>query len=197
MPGRPHKSEEPPNRETQEREVPEKNADFLRDQPAVPVDEIQETAQEEGAENQGTVEGENGENPFRAFTQQFLGIPYRFGGESLKGIDCSAFVQRVFRHFNVDLPRTARQQFKAGIKVSKNELHIGDLIFFHTYAKYPSHVGIYIGEGKMIHASSRYRQVSISDWEHPYYKKRFIGVIRIPEIENALSGPILFSSLDP
>jgi cell wall-associated NlpC family hydrolase len=127
------------------------------------------------------------ESSLIAFARKYLGAPYRFGGENpKKGIDCSAFVQRVFRYFSIDLPRTAREQFKAGIKVSKNDLQAGDLIFFKTYAKYPSHVGIYMGGGKMIHASSRYKKVTISSVDLPYYKKRFIGVIRIPDAENLL-----------
>jgi len=111
----------------------------------------------------------------------YLGVPYKFGGSSLRGIDCSAYVQRVFRYFSIDLPRTAREQFKAGVKISKRELRIGDLLFFKTYARYPSHVGIYIGEGKMIHASSRSKKVTISSINDPYYVRRYIGAVRLPE----------------
>ena len=112
----------------------------------------------------------------------YLGVPYRFGGSSLKGIDCSAFVQTVYRYFSIDLPRTAREQFKAGVKISKKEqLQIGDLIFFRTYARFPSHVGIYVGEGKMIHASSRNKKVTISSINEPYYVRRYIGAVRLPE----------------
>lgn len=112
----------------------------------------------------------------------YLGVPYRFGGSSLKGIDCSAFVQIVYKYFSIDLPRTAREQFKAGVKVSKKEqLRIGDLIFFRTYAKFPSHVGIYVGEGKMIHASSREKKVTITSINEPYYVRRYIGAVRLPE----------------
>ena len=124
------------------------------------------------------------ENSIISFARKFLGVPYRFGGESRRGIDCSAFVQRVYQYFSIDLPRTAREQFKAGVRVSKNDLQVGDLIFFQTYAKFPSHVGIYVGGGKMIHASSRYKKVTISKLDLPYYQKRFIGVIRIPASED-------------
>ncbi len=117
----------------------------------------------------------------------YIGIPYRFGGSSLRGIDCSAFVQMVYRYFSIDLPRTAREQFKAGVRVSKKELRIGDLIFFRTYAKYPSHVGIYIGEGKMIHASSRNKKVTITSINEPYYVRRYIGAVRLPESPSMIS----------
>lgn len=127
-----------------------------------------------------TAEGD-GETSIIKVAMDYLGVPYKFGGSSLRGIDCSAYVQRVFRYFSIDLPRTAREQFKAGVKISKRELRIGDLLFFKTYARYPSHVGIYIGEGKMIHASSRSKKVTISSINDPYYVRRYIGAIRLPE----------------
>jgi len=109
----------------------------------------------------------------------FLATPYRFGGNSRKGIDCSAFVQQVFRELDIDLPRSAREQFHVGTKIDRDELQTGDLLFFRTYAKYPSHVGIYLGDGKMIHASSRSRRVVVTDIDYPYYRKRFIGAKRV------------------
>jgi LysM repeat protein len=112
----------------------------------------------------------------------FLGTHYRFGGSSSKGIDCSAFVQQVFREMAVSLPRTAREQFEVGNEVSPGDLQKGDLVFFRTYASYPSHVGIYLGGSKMIHASSRDRRVVISTMNTPYYRARFIGAKRISKI---------------
>ena len=109
----------------------------------------------------------------------FLGIKYRFGGETDRGIDCSAFVQKVYALAGIHLPRTARQQSKYGLLISKEDLQPGDLLFFQTYAKFPSHVGIYVGEGKMIHASSRGRRVEIISINHPFYIKRFLFAKRI------------------
>jgi len=109
----------------------------------------------------------------------FLGIKYRFGGETDLGIDCSAFVQKVYALAGVRLPRTARQQAKYGLLVSKEDLQPGDLLFFQTYARFPSHVGIYIGEGKMIHASSRGGRVEIISINKPYYIRRFLFAKRI------------------
>lgn len=118
------------------------------------------------------------------FARKMLNIPYRFGGKSFKGIDCSAYVQQVFSYLNIPLPRTAREQFKLGESVSKEELTIGDLVFFRTYASFPSHVGIYLGNNLFIHASSKSRKVTIDSLDTPYYLKRFIGAKRlVPESE--------------
>jgi len=112
----------------------------------------------------------------------FLGTRYRFGGSSRSGIDCSSFVQQVFREMEVSLPRTAREQFEIGHEVPPSDLQKGDLIFFRTYAPFPSHVGIYLGNNRMIHASSRDRRVVISPLNTPYYRARFIGAKRIAKI---------------
>ena len=112
----------------------------------------------------------------------FLGTRYRFGGNSKSGIDCSSFVQKVFHELEVSLPRTAREQFEMGNAVSPGDLQKGDLIFFQTYASYPSHVGIYLGNNRMIHASSRDRRVVISPMNTPYYRARFLGAKRIQKI---------------
>uniref|UniRef100_C6E4U4 NLP/P60 protein n=1 Tax=Geobacter sp. (strain M21) TaxID=443144 RepID=C6E4U4_GEOSM len=112
----------------------------------------------------------------------FLGTRYRFGGNSRSGIDCSSFVQHVFRDLEVSLPRTAREQFEVGNAVAPGDLQKGDLIFFATYASYPSHVGIYLGNNKMIHASSRDRRVVISSLNTSYYRSRFLGAKRIAKV---------------
>jgi len=113
----------------------------------------------------------------------FLGTRYRFGGSSKSGgIDCSGFVQKVFRELEVSLPRTAREQFEVGTSVAPGDLQKGDLIFFSTYASYASHVGIYLGNGKMIHASSRDRRVVISPMNTSYYRSRYLGAKRIAKV---------------
>lgn len=110
----------------------------------------------------------------------YLDTPYKYGGETRKGIDCSAFTQKVFsKSSNIELPRTARQQFKEGEDISKNELSFGDLVFFNTRkGVYPGHVGIYIGEDLFAHAS-RSKGVTISSLENSYYKARYVGGRRI------------------
>ncbi|HKQ32920.1 MAG TPA: LysM peptidoglycan-binding domain-containing protein [Thermodesulfobacteriota bacterium] len=113
--------------------------------------------------------------------KKYLGAPYKFGGNDLAtGIDCSGYVKKIFSRFNVYLPRTARDiYYNAGYSVSKKNLDTGDLVFFTTYAKYPSHVGIYIGNDEFIHASSASRKVTIDSINKQYYKKRYIGAKRV------------------
>lgn len=118
-----------------------------------------------------------------SYAKDLLGIPYRFGGTTLRAIDCSAFVQKVFKSIGIDLPRTAREQFKIGRDVGKDDISEGDLVFFKTYARYPSHVGIYIGDNQFIHASRKERKVSIDSLDEPFYQRRFIGAKRLIELE--------------
>ena len=113
------------------------------------------------------------------FAKKLLNIPYRFGGSSLLGIDCSAYVQKVYGLLGIDLPRSAREQFHIGETIDKDDLSIGDLVFFKTYASFPSHVGIYLGNDLFIHASSKNRKVTIDSLSSPYYLKRFIGAKRL------------------
>jgi peptidoglycan endopeptidase LytE len=114
------------------------------------------------------------------FAKKLLDIPYKFGGNSILGIDCSAYVKKVYGLLGIDLPRTAREQFnEGGEAVDKDHLSMGDLVFFRTYASFPSHVGIYLGDNLFIHASSKGRKVTINSLETPYYLKRFIGGKRL------------------
>jgi len=122
----------------------------------------------------------------------FLGARYRFGGNSRKALDCSSFTQQVFREQSVKLPRTAREQFHVGNEVMRGDLKKGDLVFFQTYARFPSHVGIYLGDRKMIHASSREHRVVISSMDTPYYLSRYLGARRMT---NTASDAIDFDDL--
>ena len=113
------------------------------------------------------------------FAKKLLNIPYKFGGNSILGIDCSAYVKKVYGLLGVDLPRTAREQFNEGEAIDKEELSVGDLVFFRTYASFPSHVGIYLGNNLFIHASSRGKKVRVDNLETPFYVQRFIGAKRL------------------
>ncbi|MDK2933334.1 MAG: hypothetical protein PWP27_1144 [Clostridiales bacterium] len=117
-----------------------------------------------------------------AYSENFLGVPYVYGGTSPKGFDCSGFAQYVFKHFGIDINRVAADQTRNGQKVSKGELLPGDLVFFDTNGKVNgeiTHVGIYIGENKFIHASSPGSDVKISDLSTGYYNLRYITARRI------------------
>ncbi len=112
--------------------------------------------------------------------ERYLGSPYKFGGESFKkGIDCSAFVMKVFRKINIRLPRTTWTQYKYGEKIPKKDLRAGDLVFFNTHRGPHSHVGIYIGNNRFIHASSgRVHAVTISQLTG-LYKRIFSHAVRV------------------
>ena len=111
--------------------------------------------------------------------QRMLAVPYRYGGTTLWGLDCSGFVQKTFAFLALDLPRTAREQFREGTKIQKADLSAGDLVFFRTRAKHASHVGIYLGDNRFIHASSRDRKVTIDSLDEPYYMKHYLGAKRL------------------
>jgi hypothetical protein len=106
----------------------------------------------------------------------WLGTPYRFGGLTEKGIDCSAFVREVYRSAGaMELPRTARLQYNVGESIEREDLVFGDLIFFKTssYARI-THVGIYLSDDLFVHASSR-QGVTVSSLNSSYYSRRFRG----------------------
>lgn len=109
----------------------------------------------------------------------FRGVKYRYGGATPAGFDCSGFVMYVFNRHGIKLPRTADIQYKAGKPVrSQKELQPGDLVFFETYEKGASHVGIFQGNGRFIHASSS-KGVTVSGLSEAYYAKRYLGARRV------------------
>jgi len=106
--------------------------------------------------------------------KQYLGSPYSYGGSSPNGFDCSGFTQYVYKQVGIDLPRSSSGQADIGKKVSKDNLQPGDIVIFSdTYRSGPSHTGIYLGNGKFIHASTSTKGVIISDLNSDYYKNHF------------------------
>ena len=111
---------------------------------------------------------------------EWAGAPYRWGGMSKSGVDCSGFVWKTFaRHFGLDLPRTTAQQVKVGYPVGRGQLAPGDLVFFQTgYSKL--HVGIYVDGGRFLHASTS-RGVMMSRLDNPYWRDNYWHARRVRE----------------
>lgn len=112
----------------------------------------------------------------------FLGVPYRYGGNSPDtGFDCSGLVRAVYEQsFGKILPRRADQQAAATEVIDRNDLKPGDLVFFNTMKRAFSHVGIYLGEGKFIHAPRSGGAVRVEDMRVAYWQTRFNGARRVP-----------------
>jgi cell wall-associated NlpC family hydrolase len=112
---------------------------------------------------------------------KFLNTPYKYGGNSENGIDCSGFTKQIYSNaMKIDLPRSAKEQYDVGEQVD-GDLDFGDLVFFNTRRRSnPGHVGLYIGDNQFIHAS-RKLGVTISSLEETYYKKRYVGARRIDD----------------
>jgi cell wall-associated NlpC family hydrolase len=114
-----------------------------------------------------------------ASVDRYMGVPYRYGGDSEAGIDCSAFTRRVYRVQNVELPRSSAEQSYVGLGVGEAVMRSGDLVFFDaSITGRISHVGIYLGSGVFAHASSS-RGVTKSSIRERYYTQRFVKAKRI------------------
>jgi cell wall-associated NlpC family hydrolase len=123
----------------------------------------------------------------------FLGIPYRWGGDTrASGLDCSGLVNKVYLEAaGIALPRTTRELAQSGRQVARKELKAGDLVFFNTLRRPFSHVGIYLGGGRFLHAPSKGGKVRVEQLAERYWSKRFNGARRI------IPAPTQLTANDP
>ncbi len=113
------------------------------------------------------------------FGKTLIGTPYLYGGTSPKGFDCSGLVQFVYKQVGIFLPRTSHAQYQSLTKIDHPE--VGDLVFF-AYDKHINHVGIYVGNNKMLHAPSSNKHVEIASLDSPYWQKRYAGARRVNDL---------------
>lgn len=112
---------------------------------------------------------------------EWYGVRYRSGGNTKSGVDCSGFTLAVYTAvYGLAIPRVSREQYRTSRKISTTELQEGDLVFFNTTGRGVSHVGVYLGNNKFIHASVS-RGVMVNDLFENYYLKRFVGAGRIDD----------------
>lgn len=123
-------------------------------------------------------------DPLFDFITEWWRTPYRYGGSTKRGVDCSAFTGKLAKEvYDVNLPRTASEQYKKTFRVKKSELKDGDLVFFRNNIKSGWHVGVYLSDGWFVHSKSR-TGVTFSNINEGYYRKVFYGAGRIKHAMN-------------
>lgn len=130
---------------------------------------------------EGVAAGEAPERGQRiaGLAEGLLGVPYRYGGETPQGFDCSGLVLYVHRQLGLRVPRTADAQFEAARSVPVRDLAPGDLVFFRLAGSKVSHVGIFVGDGRFVHAPSSGGEVRYAELGDPWWWNRFIGAGRL------------------
>lgn len=109
-----------------------------------------------------------------------VGEPYEYGGETPDGFDCSGLAQYVYAHAGVRLPRTTADQWHAGRHVSLGDARPGDLLFYRVSHNWSGlHVGIYVGDGRMVHASTSLDQVHVSDIGSAFWRRHFLSAVQV------------------
>jgi cell wall-associated NlpC family hydrolase len=141
-----------------------------------PQDAAAYTASQSPTINTGTLGA--GQQTILEVAQGFLGVPYKWGGTSPNGMDCSAFVQRCFAAAGYRLPRTAREQINWGVPVSSDQLQAADRVYFANSKGEITHTGIYMGGGYFIHASGSHKQVTVSRLTESLYTRMYAGARR-------------------
>ena len=129
-------------------------------------------------------EGASGLHPFVRVARRYLGTPYVWGGESARGFDCSGFIMRVMRDLGYKaLPHSAAEQFNYGKPIAKPFLQPGDIVFFaNTYKPGVSHVGIYLGKGRFIHAANSQVGTIVSSLNEQKWIDHYAGARRLMQV---------------
>jgi cell wall-associated NlpC family hydrolase len=111
------------------------------------------------------------------------GKPYRYGGGTPKGFDCSGFVHYAYSKAGLSIPRTTGEQYRIAQRLSISEARPGDLLFFRINSRKLKHVGLYMGNRRFIHASTSKRRIAEASLDDPYWDKRLLGVGRIHDVQ--------------
>jgi cell wall-associated NlpC family hydrolase len=140
------------------------------------------TAQQSAAESEAgatTAKTQSRSHRGLAIARDMVGIPYRYGGADPRGFDCSGLVYYSYRKAGIEVPRTADEQYRKSKRVQAGALQPGDLVFFTISRDKPSHVGIYTGNGRFIHAPSSGKSVAYASLHNPYWEERLTGSGRL------------------
>lgn len=121
----------------------------------------------------------NGINSLIEYAKTLIGTPYKAGGSSPNGFDCSGFMHYVFQKIGISLPRSSKDMATVGNPIGKHELQLGDMVFFAHNGKRISHVGMYVGNGQFIHSPSSGKSVEITALDGHYWESRFVTARRI------------------
>ena len=129
----------------------------------------------------------------KRIASDFMGTRYRLGGSSQDtGLDCSGLIKQIWQRLGLaDLPHQAANMAKLGVPVQLRDIQVGDLIFFNTTGKQNSHVGVYIGDGRFVHASSVLKKVTENSLTERYYQKTFNGIRRVAGFDSATDAPAI------
>ena len=147
-------------------------------EPERPAPDVARAPAPGGATGDSNVVGDSRGDAIVKRAEDYLGTPYRNGGTSSNGLDCSGLTYTVYRSFGIQLPRASRDQARVGDPVPRAELVVGDLVFFGSGSNV-SHVGIYAGDGEFIHASTRARSVRFDRLDNKYFANRYVTARRV------------------